>query len=218
MIISIASQKGGPGKSTTAVNLCACLAMRGETPLLIDADEQTTTSDWCAGRSLSHPDAPNILLRQELGEIDELLEQLNPQHKFIIVDSAGHASVEMRSSFAVCDIMLIPFRPSQADLNTLIYMNDVVKRAKLINPSMVAYAFINQAPTNINAKHTTHAKEFISQFPDISLLNSVVGYRQIYMDSIAEGLGVVEMPSSEPSDIKAREEITALVDEVCNGN
>lgn len=93
-IIAIASQKGGVGKTTTAINLSACLAEAGKKVLTIDMDPQGNTS---SGLGLDKENIENTVYELMLGEctVQESVHVTGIENLMIIPSNMNLAGAEI---------------------------------------------------------------------------------------------------------------------------
>lgn len=208
MIILVAHQKGGVGKSTLAVNLAAEVQRRGSDVLIAEADPTIHTARlWTATRE--ETGAKPITSTKLDGNISAPLRDLAGRYDYVIVDVAGKDSREMRSAMLTADVMVSPILPSQPDMDATNFLVQTIEEARDFNPKLAVLAVMNRCPTAWNSSETGEAIEYLQDYPELPLAKVRIYDRKAYRTSIEKGLGVVEL-----KDGKAKAEIQLLLNEI----
>ena len=96
-IIAIANQKGGVAKTTTAVNLCACLALEGKKVLLLDIDPQGNAS---SGLGIDKDEVSYCIY-------DLLVNEIAPEFLIISTEISGLDIIPATIQLAGAEIELV---------------------------------------------------------------------------------------------------------------
>ena len=112
-IVTVASPKGGAGKSTASVIFATELAHAGAQVSILDCDPNRSISIW-AERS---PLPPRISVRTDVGELEivRTLKHEDADGRVVIVDLEGVASRLVSRAISQADLVLTPMRATTLD-------------------------------------------------------------------------------------------------------
>ncbi|KTQ89473.1 chromosome partitioning protein ParA [Aureimonas ureilytica] len=200
--------KGGSGKSTVATNLAVMLAASGRDVLLVDADDQETSTDFTNLRNSSREASGGagytcvpLTGRAVLTEVKRMAEKYDE----IIIDTGGRDTVSQRAALAVSDRYVVPVAPRSFEGWTLEKVANMIEEARAVNPALAAYAFINKADP-AGSKNAEIA-EVLNAIPALEFLPTTIGNRIAFDHAAGNGLAITEL---RPQDPKAVEEMAAL--------
>ena len=196
MIILCGGEKGGTGKSTLATNLAVWLAHQGKDVLLVDTDRQLTASRWIDRRHALAEELPTVHGAEKHGNVFHALRDWSQRYD------------ELRTALVAAQVVYLPLRTSQPDLETSVHMHELVTLARSLNPSLTARWLLTMAPTG-EGGDTAEAARVLRELPSIPLSDIIIRDRKIYRDAMASGHGVSEMLND-----KAQAEIDALGHEI----
>lgn len=215
-IISIASLKGGGGKSDLAANLATVYKRGGASVALIDADKVMNTSvQWSDDRESyieAHPgtDVEPIYTVKKTGKIGQTAQATAETYDVVIIDTGGQDSSEMRYSLLVADVVITPVEPTQEALDGVEPFMKIVEEASFMNEALVPVAVLTRVPPN-SPKRVADARDYLSDYEGLTVADTYITGRVVHPDSKALGLSVVES-----RDEVAKSEMQNLVIELSN--
>ena len=197
--IVITSQKGGSGKTTLAAHLSVEAERAGDSPAwLIDTDEQGTLSQWHERREQDTPQRADMPFSRIIDGLKSIAERGGA---YCFIDTAPTISQQSTAIIKLADLVLIPVRPSPADLWA------VSETVRLVKEAGKPFLFvITQAKPQATITAQTIAA--LSQYGRVA--QAFIADRVPYAGAMTGGRTAPELLAKSPAAL----EITALWSEI----
>ena len=209
MVISLVSLKGGSGKTTIAINLAVYLSSLGNSVLIIDADENQNSVKWSGIREEKNNKLNPVAVMglKEPAALRNNINEFKDRFDFIVIDGTPAINLIATTIMMISDVCLFPLQGSPLDVWAF---NDIFiprfEEVKAARPDLEGLILLN------NIDKRTRLSKDVQEFAkecDVPLLNNYLTGLQVYKDSIAYGLGVIETKSRD-----AMQQILKLGDEL----
>ena len=211
MLIAVLNQKGGVGKSTTAVHLARWLQLQGKVVHLADLDPQQTATAWLAdAEGLT---IPSSVIEATADAVLEHLPRLANGADVVVVDGPAGLSDATRAVMLLAGLVLTPVQPAGADLRSAVEVLKLVGQARMVrNGPPDAAVFLNRATKG--TRLLAEAREVLNGLQGIRPLGAVITQRQAITDCFSQGITVFEASTGPP--LEAAHEYKALFAELLN--
>ncbi len=207
MIVAFAGQKGGVGKSTTAVCLAVAALERGSRVLLVDADPQGTVRTWGEVAAERRRPAPTVVAMGASMHKAGQLGALAASYDVTFIDCPPRHGEVQRSALMVADMVVLPCGASAADAWALATSLEVVREARAMRDELLACVLITrkQGRTALGK-----AARKVLESTGLPVLDTELGSRIAYQEALAAGQGITSYAARDAGT----REIFDLLDEL----
>ena len=183
LIVTIAQQKGGAGKTMFAANLAATWAATHRIALM-DIDPQRSLTRWHAIRA-PRPGLPPLLFSDVSGwRLRRELDRLAAEADIVVIDTPPQIDSDASRAIRAANLVLIPLQPSPPDL----WAAEGTLKLAAAEHRRTAIA-LNRAPAKSRLRT---AIEAAIAAQNLILLPVCLASRAAYAQAFAAGMSVTE--------------------------
>jgi len=197
--ISLVGQKGGTGKTTTALGLAVAAAQAGHDVAVIDIDPQATAANWKDRRKDENPP----VVSAQAGRLRQTLDAARAGGvEYAFVDTAGRSDDSALSAARAADLVLVPSRPNIVEVETLPQVNDLLRLAG--NPP--AFVLLNGLHPAAGRASLAEIHNAIGGLFGLLVCPVHLCHRSAYAEAMTTG----KVPQELDADGKAGDELKRL--------
>lgn len=197
-VVSVIGMKGGSSKSTASIHLAVCAEQAGLSAAIIDTDHQGSAHKWFERREA---ETPSVIREPDADALPRLISIAKRNGTdLIIIDTAGKAETVALAASEVADLVLVPIRPTQFDLETLGTVKRTVRLAERLDRTWVV---ISQMPPS-STRPVIQAVEGIEAY-GLQLAPVRIKTRLDFSDAMASGLSATETAPNSKAAEEARD-------------
>jgi len=195
-VLTIASQKGGCGKSTLAIHIAVMAEINGYEVIIADLDPHSqTTAEWAAERKQNTP----VVVKADTDDINDLCNQAKEEEfNLLILDCPPYVDSIVTRATEISDYTLIPSQPRFADLRTLdrTLANVYPPYSVILNACTPGYCGQESSKTN-------EARKILDENNIPTYEHSIIR-REAYSDALNGGEAVIEYESHSKASIEIK--------------
>ncbi|ANF82629.1 chromosome partitioning protein ParA [Acinetobacter sp. NCu2D-2] len=195
--ILVANQKGGCGKTLTAITLASALSVKGYRVALADADPQKSAAQWLKQRPDSA--APIVHLdwrrHKSIGDVPKDFD-------YLIIDAPGtYDENQMNALIAESDTILTPLQPSFFDIDATRRFLKKIKDIKKIRKAKVDLLLLANR-TKANSAQHADIQQFFEKIEQQPV--AWIAERTAYNRLAAQGLAIFDQSQKAYQELHAQ--------------
>jgi chromosome partitioning protein len=198
-IVAVLGTKGGAGKSTISTNLARGLQESGSV-CIVDADPQGTALRWDNAQP-DNADLPGVFAPSM--PLDERIPDLGRGWDYVVVDGAAKAKDRTRQSVEASDVVLIPVRPSGADIWASEWLVGVIRNRQRMTGGKPQAAFVVSQQV-VGTNLAGEIGEVLEGY-DLPLLDGRTSQRVAYAEALSVGTTVLDMDPNSKASAEVRQ-------------